>query len=86
MFFICSNPFRAPIGALIKNIKKEESDEKSRKNNTGLPGNLLFRSKNGKDEECMVRLTRAIAAFKLDPAVNSKEYFTNRAIEESIRN
>lgn len=43
-------------------------------------------AKMAKDEECMVRLTRAIAAFKLDPAVDSKEYFTNRAIEESIRN
>lgn len=43
-------------------------------------------AKMAKDEECMVRLTRAIAAFKLDPAVDFKEYFTNRAIEESIRN
>lgn len=43
-------------------------------------------AKMAKNEECMVRLTRAIAAFKLDPAVDSKEYFTNRAIEESIRN
>lgn len=43
-------------------------------------------AKMAKDEECMVRLMRAIAAFKLDPAVDSKEYFTNRAIEESIRN
>ena len=43
-------------------------------------------AKMAKDEECMVRLTRAIAAFKLEPAVNSKEYFTSRAIEESIRN
>lgn len=43
-------------------------------------------AKMAKDEKCMVRLTRAIAAFKLDPVVDSKEYFTNRAIEESIRN
>lgn len=43
-------------------------------------------AKMAKDEACMVRLSRAIAAFKLDPAVNSKEYFTNRALEESIRN
>lgn len=39
-----------------------------------------------KDEECMVRLSRAIAAFKLDPVVDSKEYFTNRAIEKSMQN
>lgn len=43
-------------------------------------------AKMAKDEECMVRLSRAIAAFKLDPTGDSKEYFTNRAIEESIRN
>ena len=36
-----------------------------------------------KNEECMVRLSRAIAAFKFDPSVDSKEYFTDKAIEES---
>ena len=34
-------------------------------------------AKMAKDEECMVRLSRAIAAFKLDPTGDSKEYFTN---------
>lgn len=43
-------------------------------------------AKMAKDEECMVRLSRAIAAFKLDPTGDSKKYFTSRAIEESIRN
>ena len=43
-------------------------------------------AKMAKDEECMLRLSRAIAAFKLDPVVVPKEYFTNRAIEESIWN
>lgn len=43
-------------------------------------------AKMAKDEECMVRLSRAIAAFKLDPAVDSNEYFTNRAIAKSIQN
>lgn len=43
-------------------------------------------AKMAKDEECMVRLSRAIAVFKLDPKVDPKEYFTNKAFEESIRN
>ena len=43
-------------------------------------------AKMAKDEEGMVRLSRAIAAFKLDPAVNSNEYFTNKAFEESMQN
>lgn len=41
-------------------------------------------AKMAKDEECMVRLSRAIAAFKLDPKVDPKEYFTIRAFEENI--
>ena len=33
---------------ILSPLVTENFDEKSRKNNTGLPGNLLFRSKNGK--------------------------------------
>ena len=41
-------------------------------------------AKMAKDEECMVRLSRAIAAFKFDPLVDSEEYFTIRAFAEDI--